>query len=79
MCEIFTLCAKIRYFVVLVCGLIFVLVSNTSRSSVRYIWWQRWDPLPASRRQGPRVDAAEAGEYKCASADHQNAECWIGS
>ena len=33
--------------------LIFVLVSNTSRSSVRYIWWQGWDPLPASRRQGP--------------------------
>ena len=29
-------------------------------SLVSYIWWQRWDPLPASRRQGPLADAATA-------------------
>ena len=28
--------------------------------SVHYIWWQRWDPLPASQRQGPLADAATA-------------------
>jgi len=27
---------------------------------VSHIWWQRWDPLPAGRRQGPLVDAAAA-------------------
>ena len=33
-----------------------------SSASVRYIWWQRWDPLPASRRQGPLAADAAAPE-----------------
>ena len=32
------------------------LLQVTAR--VRYIWWQRWDPLSASRRQGPQGSTA---------------------
>ena len=33
-----------------------------------HIWWQRWDPLPASRQQGPLVDAASASEQSSVEA-----------
>ena len=33
-------------------------------SSVHHIWWQQWDPLPASQGQGPLADAATAGRHK---------------
>ena len=33
-----------------------------------HFWWQRWDPPPASRRQGPLVDAAAASEQSSVEA-----------
>ena len=35
---------------------------------VSHIWWQRWDPLPAGRRQGPLVDAVAASEQSSVEA-----------
>ena len=33
-----------------------------------HIWWQRWDPLPASQQQSPLVDAASASEQSSVEA-----------